>query len=64
MHTEDDTFRVLSRASVPEMLSHYADWVSNGNGQFDDLEEMCARHGWTWKDFSIVGADWRETHRD
>lgn len=27
MFTEDDTFRALSRASVPEMLKHYDDWV-------------------------------------
>jgi hypothetical protein len=60
--TEDDTFKALSRAHVSEMVRHYADWVSNSNGTMEGLEEMCARHGWTWDEFSYAGADWRENH--
>lgn len=58
--TEDDTFRVLSRAAVPEMLRHYEDWAENKNGRFEGLEEMCNLYGWTWQEFSIAGAEWRD----
>lgn len=60
MNTQDDTFRILSRASVPEMLKHYEDWIVDLNGTMEDLEEMCARYGWSWDDFSIAGAAYRD----
>lgn len=58
--TEEDTFRILSRASVPEMLRHYEDWIIDGNGTMEGLDEMCARYGWTWPDFSVAGAAYRD----
>jgi hypothetical protein len=60
--TEDDTFLALSRAPVPEMLRHYKDWVENKNKEFEDLEVMCQRYGWTWNEFSYAGAIWREKY--
>lgn len=60
--TEDDTFRALCRPSVPEMLRHYQNWVEDKNGTMEGLEEMCARHGWTWDEFSREGALWREKY--
>lgn len=60
--TEDDTFRVLCRTPVPEMLGHYSDWLAGGSGQFDDLQDMLVKHGWTWKEFSVTAATWLETN--
>lgn len=58
--TEEDTFKALSRASIPEMLRYYEDWIVNGAAKFKDLEEMCSKYGWTWDEFSIAGARWRD----
>ena len=58
--TEDETFRILSRASVPEMLKHYENWVEDFNGTMEGLGEMCARYGWSWDEFSVAGAAWRD----
>jgi len=66
--TEDDTFKALSRASVPEMLRHYENWMfcfskNSPVVDFGRLEDMCAHHGWTWNEFSIAGAIWLEKHK-
>lgn len=60
--TEDDTFLILSRPSIPEMLQHYNDWIENKNGQFEGLQEMCKRHGWDWAEFSVAAGIWKEKH--
>jgi len=57
--TEEDTFKALQRASVPEMLGHYDDWGFN-RGKFETLESLCNRYGWTWDEFCTAGALWRE----
>lgn len=61
--TEDDTFNALVRTPIPEMLRYYSEWVTNNNGTFEGLEEMCKRNGWRWIDFSVAGARWREEHK-
>ena len=60
--TEEDTFKLLSRASIPEMLGHYDAWIRkcpHGLGKFSDLEGLCIENGWTWQELSIEGTKWR-----
>ena len=61
--TEDDTFNALRRASIPEMLGYYDEWAKNAmSGRHEDLDAICARHGWAWEEFSVAGAVYREKH--
>jgi hypothetical protein len=61
-YTEDDTFTALRRASIPEMLGYYDEWVLNRNSKFESLDDMCKRHNWSWSEFSVAGAIYREKH--
>lgn len=50
---EDDTFLALKRPSVSEMYNiHYRNWVTNRNGLFEGLDEMCKKNGWTGPEFN------------
>jgi len=57
--TEDDTFRVLARPSVEEMVKlhreHYREWCSNSEVYPASQCVIFAKHhGWGWLEYLIA----------
>lgn len=48
--TEDDTFRILSRPSLQEMIGHYKAWVDD-NFLMESPDKAIEQHGWGWQEF-------------
>lgn len=54
MKTEDDTFRVLSRPNIHEMIYLHQQWRNTfANNSFDSRWNInfLEKHGWDWVEF-------------
>lgn len=48
---EDDTFRVLSRPSIIELLGLYATWNNSGTHTKEEADSFFIGHKWTIDEF-------------
>ncbi len=50
-HSEDDTFLVLSRPSLDEMMAIYKDFCSNRSIPVDSVKSLFEKNQWTFEEY-------------
>lgn len=51
--TEDDTFRILARPDVHELMTLYQKNMKKRGSAYTSIENVsfCKYHGWRWREF-------------